>query len=112
MSETAPKIYSAFWPLQISITCLGIWIGFQLFLLNVQRLQMNDRLDDIETAVQQANQSTQRMYALQKDLLDLSKKGNPNAIDIVRRHNLFVLGSGGSKADLTPMQPGQAPNSR
>jgi hypothetical protein len=112
MSEESPQVYSAFWPLQITICCLGFWIGFQLYLINTQRLQLNDRLDDIQSAVQQANQSTQRMYSLQKDLLDLSQKGDPNAIDIIRRHNLFVLGSGGGKADLPPEQTGDPTNHR
>ncbi len=89
--DAVPETYSPFWPLQILLVSVIIYEGAHFYWLNDQRLASSDILVQMQEQAKTSNVSFERVYILQKRLMDLAASGNKNAEAILQRHHLTQL---------------------
>jgi len=85
--ENSPKLFSPFLPLQLLVIVIGAWIIYQVYALNLERL-------DAEAQIQQVTPQAESALAAKKRLLDLAQDvgqvstRDANAAQIVKEFDI------------------------
>jgi len=85
--ETNPKLFSPFLPLQLLVIIIGIWIGYQIYSLNADRVEAEAQIQQV---IPQANDSLaakKRLLALAQEVAQLSTR-DAYAAQIVKEFDI------------------------
>jgi len=93
--ETAPKLFSPFLPLQVLVIILGIWIGYQVYVLNDERLDTEAQIQQILPQANDSLAAKKRLLALAQEVAQLATK-DVNAAQIVKEFDIRTQASGAS----------------
>lgn len=88
--ETSSPSYSFFWPLQILVTCLCLWLGYHVFLLNETRTLAEAGLKQVQPQTEASLLEKKRLLDLAQDLLQVAPK-SPAAAQIVKEFDIHVI---------------------
>jgi hypothetical protein len=94
------ETYSAFWPLLVLMCGILIWIGFQVYSVNAQRIVLDQQFQLVAQQVVLAQNAKAKLYSVAQDLIQLSSK-DTNAEAIVREANIRISGANGASGAET-----------
>jgi hypothetical protein len=85
--ENSPKLYSPFLPLQLMVIILGVWIIYQVYMLNLQRVYTEAQIQQATPQAESAMAAKKRLLDLAQDVGQLSAR-DANAAQIVKEFDI------------------------
>jgi hypothetical protein len=89
--------FSSFWPMQIIVTCLGIWAAYQLWEINSDRLVTEHGIRQMLKTGESAVVAKKKLFSLVEDLTRVSSV-DPNAGQILQKFKIQLQGAPASSA--------------
>lgn len=94
--------HTSFIPLVIFLAGFALTAGYQLYMVNAQRMALDDQLKQAMPIVNKAQAATSKLYAVAQDLIKTGEK-DPYAAQIVKEAGISMQGTNG--APVAPNAP-------